>query len=261
MLKGRVKELDCELNAIKFQTKDSPASIKRLEPFICQSSASAEDNKEENILGLLDKLKEEVSFQENKIPQMLRTNPENVRYTMLEELNDITGEFGSLRIKILKKAFWMFLENILPNCSKYGVALFNNNNGISGWIKSVKSMKKRQRKCYSKNNPSKRTILDTISEYEFSNEVLDVWISTGKDFKNKFTALKKCIHLLVKTRNQIFKVLKDLRELGDTSGISMIHGKDDYSKIAEVSQRLGNIDQIKVLNLWGIKRKAENKEL
>jgi chromosome segregation ATPase len=116
-LKIRVNELKHGLKEIKQQTKDCPIAFNKFETFFQRKNSSFEENKEENIVVLLDKLKEEVSFQENKIPQILRTNPENVRYAMFEELNDITGEFGSLRIKILKKAFWMFLENILPNCS------------------------------------------------------------------------------------------------------------------------------------------------
>jgi Arc/MetJ-type ribon-helix-helix transcriptional regulator len=209
---------------------------------------------------LLDKLKEEVSFEENKIPQMLRNNPENVRYTMLEELNDITGEFGSLRIKILKKAFWMFLENILPNCSKYGVAVFNNMN-FWKWSKTVTSMKKRHRKHYNKHLENEKTIMGTVSQYKFSDEAIDSWVSNGKDFRSRSAILKKWVQSLVKTRNRIFKVLKELHDMKDKYDIIMTHSKDDHLKMAEASQRLVDIDQIKVLDLWGIKRKTEEKDL
>jgi hypothetical protein len=60
------------------------------------------EDKEETLTSLLKKLKEEVDFQEQKIPQMIRNNPENVKYTMIEETKDLIGEFGSLRMKILK---------------------------------------------------------------------------------------------------------------------------------------------------------------
>jgi tRNA-dihydrouridine synthase len=122
-------------------------------------------------------------------------------------------------------------------------------------------MKERKRKCYSKKDLLNSTILGKIREAEFSDEVLDIWISTIRHFKSKYAALKKFIHSLIKTRNHIFEILKELQELRDTSKISMVKKKDDYLKIAEASRTLRNIDQIKVLDLWGIKRKTEGKDL
>lgn len=53
--------------------------------------------------GLLEKLKEEETFANEGLPKMIKTNPDNVRLTMIEQTYDKMGEFGTIRVKLLKE--------------------------------------------------------------------------------------------------------------------------------------------------------------
>jgi hypothetical protein len=89
-----------------------------------QLSYSKEEEKEEGIDSLLEKLRSEEDFFLTTLPRMIRNDPDKVKFTMFEQSKELVGNYGSIRVKLLKKAFRVIFDNLITKTTKVGVAYF-----------------------------------------------------------------------------------------------------------------------------------------
>lgn len=68
---------------------------------------------------------------------MLESDPDKVRYTLLDQVNEAIGDHGSLRVKVIKQGFNDIIENLLSKSSKVLAHLFNNVT-LSCWVDYLK---------------------------------------------------------------------------------------------------------------------------
>ena len=59
------------------------------------------------------------------IPKLIDKDPENFRLTQVAQVRDHTGMYGTERVKTIKSAFNVILDNVVPTGVKSYLALFN----------------------------------------------------------------------------------------------------------------------------------------
>ena len=70
----------------------------------------------------IEKLKIEEQFVYDELPKMIKTDPSQIRLTMIERSLELVGNYGSERIKYLKEKFREIINNIVSLESKTIIA-------------------------------------------------------------------------------------------------------------------------------------------
>jgi hypothetical protein len=194
----------------------------------------------------------------NKIPQMIRADPNSVRFTMLETLRDRVGFYGSLRIKFLKKAFKLIIDNIIPEFMKTTMMSVLHLSH-SEWIKKMSSNANASRKNYKEGPKSNKYYF--MDDCENIEPIIALCNATGKEFKRKSVFLRRQVLKVVKARNSILTILKELHDSYDEHNVYLYFEKDHYLKIMEASKKLSESSAFNCFDMWSIKRKEANSEL
>ena len=97
--KRYIVELESELAQLKAKVARLEADNKRLK---AQSKAGSVISTGANIDGLLQRLEYESQYSQETLPDMVKDNPERVRFSMIEQANDVMGSYGSCRVQLIK---------------------------------------------------------------------------------------------------------------------------------------------------------------
>ena len=89
------------------------------------------------IQGPLERLKTEEKFAYEGLLNLIKHDPEQVRFTMIDSVLQSVGDFGTERVSFLKDWFRKILENVIPIDSKAAIVLFDNIS-LSKFIKKHK---------------------------------------------------------------------------------------------------------------------------
>lgn len=98
-------------------------------------------------------------------------------------------------------------------------------------------------------------------EYEYSDTLVQQWEEWGKLYRKYVTKLKGLVLSLVKTRNQIFTVLKDMQEFDFQSGVYRSFQMSDYLKHAHMAWRVKGTAYVDTFALWGLKKRNPSSEI
>lgn len=100
--------------------------------------------------------------------------------------------------------------------------------------------------------------LDTIiSQWKFSKNLVQNWQEVGPEFNSLLKELKKIIQKLVKTRNNLFSILKKLHDFLDDGKVYQNLSHADVSEICKVSQKIQGSNLISAHNLWQLGTKYQ----
>lgn len=110
-LEGQVETLQEEIKKLKDENKLLKTRINTLQINQDDSSSS--------------KLLQEQQYLFETLPKMYKEEPEKVTYSMLENVRDKYGPFGTERVKVLKHAFRTIIENVIPLDLKPLAVAFN----------------------------------------------------------------------------------------------------------------------------------------
>ena len=97
----KVKELENQVLLLKHQVDKYKQIIDSL-------------NILEETKGDINKFVEDETFCNCGIPNLIDKNPVLVNSTMIDQMFDLVGPFGSERVSCLKKAFKIIIDNVLP---------------------------------------------------------------------------------------------------------------------------------------------------
>ena len=68
---------------------------------------------------------EEEKYEHSTIPKLIDNNPDTFRLTMIAQIRESIGTFGTERVRLLKNAFKVIIDNVIPLGVKSYLALFN----------------------------------------------------------------------------------------------------------------------------------------
>ena len=97
--KRYIVELESELAQLKAKVARLETENRRLK---AQSKACSVVSAGANIDGLLQRLEYESQYAQETLPDMMKVNPEQVRFSMIEQTNDVMGSYGSCRVQLIK---------------------------------------------------------------------------------------------------------------------------------------------------------------
>ena len=123
----------------------------------------------QNINGLIERLEDEANYAQEVLPNMIRDNPKNVRFTMIDQANDKMGSYGSYRVQLIKSWFKIIIDNIIDDRAKAAIAWINNI-PISKFLNVLKSMK---------NGKDKHKRFKISEENEFIRNLNGIQFSDG----------------------------------------------------------------------------------
>jgi hypothetical protein len=94
-----------------------------------------------------------------------------------------------------------------------------------------------------------------VDQFKFSDSLNDTWSKFGRVYKKKVMRMKRYFQTLLKTRNRLLKMLKDIHEFDYNTDIFLNMEKEDYLRTAELIAKLENTPYLDLHALWGIKKK------
>ena len=176
--KRYIAELESELAQLKAKVARLEAENRRLK---AQSKAGSVISAGSNIDGLLQRLEYESQYAQETLPDMVKDNPEQVRFSMIEQANDVMGSYGSCRVQLIKSWFKLIIDNIVDDRMK----------GVMAWISSLSIPKFNAIWKPSKLGKSKpkrfkvseeNELMNLLADINFSTEVFEEWTDGNKDF-------------------------------------------------------------------------------
>lgn len=128
--KRYIQELEHEVKVLRERVDTLEQQLAEYKQITCETSPkSMEESKahQDGIDGLLEQLRSEEKFAHEDLPKLIKTNPDNIKLTMIAQTNEKVGEFGTVRINLLKECFKTIIENIIPVDTKMVVAILSKN--------------------------------------------------------------------------------------------------------------------------------------
>jgi hypothetical protein len=199
-LEKKLKELENEIFSLKLENNTLKQIADTVNPNNCEERTN---NKFEMLIN-------DEKFAYIKLPEMLQSEPDKVRFTMIDQSIEIVGAYGKQRIKFIKELFKTILDNILSMESKALFACFSTID-LEEWGEKVLKPRKRECKKYMKTKEEEKEEVkmeDIAFQYEFSEASLKYWIKNGGKFMKAYEQLKDNIHDLIRIRNKIFNSLR-----------------------------------------------------
>ena len=105
LLKTQVVKLEEENKKLKYRDKLESSSSIRM-----------------SIDDLLKRLDYESQYAQEILPNMIKNNPDQVRFSMIEQTNETMGSFGSYRIQLIKSWIKLIIDNIVDDRMKAVIA-------------------------------------------------------------------------------------------------------------------------------------------
>ena len=167
---------------------------------------------------------------------MIKADPDQVRFSMIEQTND---SIGNCREQLIKNWFRIIIENIIDDWLKATIAWIDNTpqSKISTlWKSSYNGKMKSKRFKTSDENEITRF----INDIQFSDDILKEWTSWWKTFKIDIEKLRKMVKKLVKLRNNILNLLKRMHESWNKDGTEYNYTKQDFISMITLANRFKN---------------------
>lgn len=135
--KKYIQELEHEIHTLRERVKTLEDQLHQKQPEdpipVKTTHSVQEESKYEKLVlektgidRILTDLKAEEKFYYEELPEIVKSSPDNIRQGMCFRSHDKVGEFGSLRVDLIKECFNTIIENILPISMKINVAVFNS---------------------------------------------------------------------------------------------------------------------------------------
>ncbi|CAI2364530.1 unnamed protein product [Moneuplotes crassus] len=213
---------------------------------LCCSSAS----KEPTISACEKIFKRENHFWQNILPNLIQKNPEKVKYTLMEQNKDIADVNGAARISFLKSQFRNIIQNVLPFNAIVTLLVFDEFK-IEQWIKLRNKLSDPAPDLSNLEVPSDFTI------FKLSDPIVKFFTHHGKDLITNLREIRSLMQSLVKTRNKLFRRLKELSDLYKKSEYK--YDKNDHiaAKNKWDEYKAKGVD---LFHIWKIAKKQSDSE-
>lgn len=208
----------------------------------------------------VQKLHMEENFAYIDLPNMILKDPEQIKFTMMENTLDKMGNHGSLRVKTIKNAFKVIIDNIVCRETKAAMAILNNIS-VRRWVSICRANKRTKKAKYKlQEDPEKLDIESFVGSLKFSNTILDKWEKCGRDYKEDIEKFKRLIRKLVRTRNKILTHLKSNHDFLYSSKLYEHFMKQDHVTISEMANWFKDTPYVNPHELFDIPKKTTKED-
>mmetsp|Transcript_17109 Transcript_17109/g.15073 ORF Transcript_17109/g.15073 Transcript_17109/m.15073 type:complete len:298 (+) Transcript_17109:9-902(+) len=194
-------------------------------------------------------------FVYDKLSKLIRKDPDEVRYSTLEQANEHITDFSDDRVDYLKTAFKSIIENVV-NLETKCYQTCHKNLHVSEWLKRNKC-KKRHTKYIEK---EVQTPEEMYLDYRFSEGIHEFVRKDGRKMTCYRKRIQKLVQKLVQVRNQIFNVYSEMKITVENSTSAKSYNKSDVGNMCELMDRLKEGDFLNPHYVWNIPKKNHTKE-
>ena len=157
----------------------------------------------------LGKLIEDENYFGKTLLEIINRYPDQSWFPKVVHAHQPVDFFGTQRKKVLKDAFRVIIDYIVPVHVKTFKALFSQGSHIKllDQYKKIRQSSKPHKFCKKEED----SVFDIFSKYDFSDSVIKSWKDDVGLLKG-MSELEKLIHDLFKVRNSIFKTLSSMND-------------------------------------------------
>lgn len=218
------------------------------------------EERKDSLENQVSKLRMEENFAYIDLPNMIEKNPEQIKFTMIDDARERIGNYGSMRVDLIKNAFKTIIDNIVCGETKAIIAILNHM-PVRKWVAISKENKRTKKDKYKlKEDSDKSNIYNCVENLYFSDTIVERWENWGRDYKIEIDKLKRIVRKLIRTRNKIFKILKITHEFFYSSKIYEGYQKQDYVTVCEMANWFKGTPFVQAHELYEIPKKATNRD-
>ncbi|CAI2375074.1 unnamed protein product [Moneuplotes crassus] len=221
-LRKEVETLREENSELKIKLQKLKAyNLRKVEPDI-NSEAKCGSKSNSNSTTTLQ---EHEDYLYNTIAKKLQNNPDEVRFSTIEQAHEPVYDWSDERVQFIKKLFKDIIDNLLGLQSKcYHSAI--KEFPINKLIKMQKN-KKRQKKYFDKAQEPK-TPKDLNIQIQLSDKVLEMINNSSKFFNTYIKQTRKIAQTLIIQRNKLLNLYQDYKLSIEKSGYLSWYTKTDF---------------------------------
>ncbi|CAI2376861.1 unnamed protein product [Moneuplotes crassus] len=188
----------------------------------------------------------------NTLSKKIIANPEEVRYTELEQVTENICEWSPLRIDYIKTCFKKILDSMVCLSSRSYYAC-NSVLPFSGWSDNS-NLRKRRKKYFSK-SPAHLSLEHTLSSLKFSSHSKSSFSKFHKPLKQFHKKFKKIAQCLVKQRNKLFNLYQDIKDFEEKSSFCDEYTKTDVVNDFVVIEKIKDTTLVQNHGFYNISKK------
>ena len=137
----------------------------------------------------MQRLESESQYAFEVLPKMIKNNPEKVRFTMLDQIIENMGSYGSYRIQLIKNWFKIIIENIVDDKIK-AIAAWLNNMSVAKFYNALKLTSTEKNKYKRFKISEDNEWINNLKDVKFSESIMNGSLEEGKEIKNKLEKIK-----------------------------------------------------------------------
>lgn len=209
-------------------------------------------------------LEQRVQIQEqfalNELPVIMKSNKDEVWFEMIKNIKLTIGNFGTDRVKLIKEAFRIIIDNVVPLDTKTTITCFDKVS-VKKWISLAKAQSTITKNKYKKPDPeSTDYILNLLKNLSYSEVSIHLWENAGNEFKKELDNMRVLMKRLIKTRNLILNQMKSLHNFFSNYISTETVTLQDFINQAELTNCLKGSEQFKAVNIWGVPAKESTSD-
>ena len=252
-LESSAENLKVECNVTKFEAAEETEEINN-------NGGQGEMTQGQIIDDLMAKLNNEENFLLETLPQMLRTEPEKVKFTLMDQTYQNLGPFSNSRVKLIKTLFRLILENVISLDTKVVIMNFKYLSHTE-WQRRVEVSRKGKRYNFAKNDHEPHKVfMDIFKELDSSETSVKCWSAVAKKYRKLISNFKTQMNKFVAVRNKILTYLNQIHHFHDGTDTYMALNKKDHLLLTEKYKQVKDHPMLNIFDMFDIKRKPANKD-
>ncbi|CAI2376552.1 unnamed protein product [Moneuplotes crassus] len=191
----------------------------------------------------------------NSLSKKLQSNPDEVRFSMIEQTFEHVYDWSDDRISFIKKCFKDILDNMLSLETKcYQTCL--KNFPLSSFVKNQRN--KRRHKKYFQKSTDNLTPKEISTNIQLRDEVIDFVDKNSKYFHNWMKQARKIAKELIILRNNLLNSYQSQKKVFESSGYSNWFKKSDLINTLKLVDQLKNTKFLTPHYLYNIPPKTHS---
>ncbi|CAI2375160.1 unnamed protein product [Moneuplotes crassus] len=250
-LEAKIKQLQMQIEALKEENIELRQRVVHIPSKISEQASHCTESNQKHALQISE------NYLYNTMKKNLKKEPEEVRFSMIEQSVEEVRDCSEIRINYIKQCFSNIINNIASVGSKAFSAIFNEMK-VKDYAQCLQA-KKRKRKYFEK---EVETAKDIFLAYEFS----EITTKNFLEYKNKTyrncKKLKNMVHQIARVRNELLNCYKEIQKdfhdaeaKGDNE-----YTKEDVSTCLQIWNRMKEKGLLSAHNVWEIPYNTKTNE-
>ncbi|CAI2374465.1 unnamed protein product [Moneuplotes crassus] len=253
-LETQVRDLTTENEHMKAQLEKSSSECKTQVVEKKSGAAKSSDTSKNKIeKSFKSSLHEYEDFVYDKLNKKMLENPDEVRYTTLEQAYEHIEDYSDDRFIYIDRQFRNIINNIVGIETKIYQACLKNLKLSE--IKRRMKTKKRHSKYFVK----KEFRLDQIMfDEEWSKPLMEVMEKYGEELQNFGKTIKSLVKKLVQVRNKLFNTYISMAEIDEKIYDTADYHKQDVKGLFEIYNLIKDTKYMTPHYLWDIPKRPDS---